>query len=445
MDKAAWASMTPDERRAYRIARWCRPDVAFVNADAEASYASRVARLVAALSLQRPDCVPVNIQAGFLPGTRAGLTPGEALRDPARVAAAWRQFTLDFEPDAFVDPGAYAVSASALELLDYRLYSWPGHGIPDDAGYQFNERDWMLPEEYDHLISDPSDYVLRVYLPRAVGAFAGFGGLSSFFDYSELPFVSGSVGAWGTPEMLDGLARIGKAAALLRASQAVLAPVPDAMVALGFPPLWGGTAKAPFDILGDTLRGTKGVILDLFRRPDKVLAACERLVQVALDWCLKRAGLPLSPVVFMPLHKGADGFMSDEQFRTFYWPTLRKVIDGLIEEGLIPCLFAEGRYVSRLEIIQDVPKAKTVWLFDQTDMAIAKKTVGQVACIQGNVPLSLLHAGTPERVTGYCRQLIELAGEGGGFILDIGAKADDAKDENLRAMVETAKHYGVYS
>ena len=35
----------------------------------------------------------------------------------------------------------------------------------------------------------------------------------------------------------------------------------------------------------------------------------------------------------------------------------------------------------------DLPKGKTIWLFDQTDMARAKETIGQVACIQGNVPL----------------------------------------------------------
>ena len=91
---------------------------------------------------------------------------------------------------------------------------------------------------------------------------------------------------------------------------------------LGFPPFAGCATKAPFDILGDTLRGTKGVIIDMFRNPDKVLAACDRLVQVAVDWPLKRPSPPEIPIVFMPLHKGADGFMSDEQFQTFYWPTL---------------------------------------------------------------------------------------------------------------------------
>jgi uroporphyrinogen-III decarboxylase len=153
---------------------------------------------------------------------------------------------------------------------------------------------------------------------------------------------------------------------------------------------------------------------------------------------------PATPVIFIPLHKGADGFMSDEQFRKFYWPSLRAVIMGLIEQGLIVFLFAEGGYNTRLDIIKDLPRAGTIWLFDQTDMARAKQTIGKVACIQGNVPLSLMHVGTEEETVKYVRNLIDTAGKGGGFVLDVGAVADGGKEENLRAMIKTAKEYGRY-
>jgi uroporphyrinogen-III decarboxylase len=253
------------------------------------------------------------------------------------------------------------------------------------------------------------------------------------------------VGAWGSPEMAGGLERLTRAARFIGEwAQPTFGKIGEMMM-LGFPPYWGGATKAPFDILGDTLRGTRGVVTDLYRFPDKVLAACERLTQVAIDLVLKRPGPgPATPVIFIPLHKGADGFMSDEQFRKFYWPSLRATLVGLIEEGLIPFLFAEGGYNSRLEIIKDLPKAGTIWLFDQTDMARAKATIGQVACIQGNVPLSLIYAGTAEESAAYARGVIETAGKGGGFVLDVGAVADGGKEENLRAMIETAEEYGRY-
>ncbi len=444
MPDKPWTQMTADEKRAVRIDRWRNAPIPFASPQAEADYKARVDRLVAALELREPDRVPVRINAGWWPAVWAGMTPYEAMHDAARSAQAWADFNLEFPSDCLVGPLMYTMPASLFESLDYRLYSWPGHGVAKDASYQYNEKEWMLPEEYDHLISDPSDYLLRTYLPRTVGAFAGFANLSSLFDFIELPFVSGHVGAWGSPEMADGLERIAIASrAVAGWAQTTFAKLGE-IQALGFPDYFGGATKAPFDILGDTLRGTRAVVLDLYRRPEKVLEACERLVPVAIDWALRRPGTAPTPVIFLPLHKGADGFMSDEQFRKFYWPSLRAVLLGLIEEGCIPLLFAEGHYGSRLEAIMDLPKARTVWLFDQTDMTRAKQTIGKVACIQGNVPLSLIYAGTPEETAQYSRTLIESAGEGGGFILDIGAVADSGRSENLRAMLKTAEEYGRY-
>lgn len=444
MSDKPWADMTPEEKRAYRVDRWRNPGMAWASPEAEAAYKGRIDRVLAAINLEKPDRVPVRLNTGFWPAKTAGLTPYEAMTDAARGAKAWKDFNLKFQPDLSCDPVHNTVPASMFEAMDYKLYSWPGHGVSKEASYQYVEREWMLAEDYDQLISDPTDYLLRTYLPRTIGGFAGFANMSSLFDYVELPFVSGNVGAWGSDEMVAGLERMTAAAKAVNAWAGTIFPVMGEVMSLGFPGYASAGTKAPFDILGDTLRGTKGVITDMFRRPEKVLAACERLVQVAVDWPLKRPGMLPTPVVFIPLHKGADGFMSDEQFKTFYWPTLRATLIGLINEGIIPFLFAEGRYNTRLEAISDLPKGATIWEFDQTDMANAKKTVGKVACIEGNMPLSLLHAGTADKVAEYTRKLIDDAGEGGGFIVDFGAVADEGKDENLETMIKTAKEYGVY-
>ena len=103
------------------------------------------------------------------------------------------------------------------------------------------------------------------------------------------------------------------------------------------------------------------------------------------------------------------GFMSLDQFRTFYWPTLRQLIIGLINEGMVPMLFAEGGYDQRLEVISDIPKGKAVWWFDRTDMAKAKETLGKNACLIGNVSSSMLKLGTPDKVKEYCKKLIDTA------------------------------------
>ncbi len=110
----------------------------------------------------------------------------------------------------------------------------------------------------------------------------------------------------------------------------------------------------------------------MFRQPDTLLEACDRVARLCVKWVTRRASPQSPPLVFIPLHKGADSFMSDEQFRTFYWPSLRKVIQGLVDDGFVPYLFAEGAYNNRLEAITDVPAGRTVWHFDRTDMRRAK-------------------------------------------------------------------------
>ena len=111
----------------------------------------------------------------------------------------------------------------------------------------------------------------------------------------------------------------------------------------------------------------------------------------------------------------------------------------------MPFPVAEGGYNSRLEVVKDLPKGKVLWMFDQTDMAQAKKTVGKTACISGNVPLDLLSVGTPEQVSDYVKKLIETAGKGGGYILTNGAFFDEIRPENLKAMMEAGRKYGAYS
>lgn len=224
----------------------------------------------------------------------------------------------------------------------------------------------------------------------------------------------------------------------------VIGPVDVELATMGYPALLGGFTKAPFDVLGDTLRGTKGIMLDLYRRPDKVLKAMEALTPLMIKMGINSAQATGNPLIFIPLHKGADGFLSDEQFKKFYWPTLKEVILGLIEGGCVPFPAAEGGYSSRLEVVKDLPRGKTVWMIDLTDMADAKRTLGQNACLMGNVPSSLLNLGTPEEVRAYVKRLIEVAGKDGGLIISNGAFFDEAKPENVKAMVEAAKEYGVY-
>jgi uroporphyrinogen-III decarboxylase len=136
--------------------------------------------------------------------------------------------------------------------------------------------------------------------------------------------------------------------------------------------------------------------------------------------------------------------MSQKQFETFYWPSLKKVMDAFIDEGLIQSMFAEGSFNSRLEYINEFPSGFVTWAFDQTDMLRAKKILGDRCSIQGNEPASLIVTGSPQDVKAHCRKLIEGCGPGGGYLLTAGAVAENPKLENLQAMVQAVNEYGFY-
>jgi uroporphyrinogen-III decarboxylase len=182
----------------------------------------------------------------------------------------------------------------------------------------------------------------------------------------------------------------------------------------------------------------------MYRQPGKLIEAMEKLTPLMINMGVNAARTSGIPFVFIPLHKGADGFMSLDQFKTFYWPTLKQVILALIDEGIVPWLFAEGSYNSRLDIIKDLPKGKVIWKFDATDIVKAKSILGDHACIEGNVPVSLLMTAAPKDVTDYCKKLIDSVGKGGGFILSSGSVLDKVKPENLHAMIDYTKEYGIY-
>ena len=107
-------------------------------------------------------------------------------------------------------------------------------------------------------------------------------------------------------------------------------------------------------------------------------------------------------------------------------------------------LFAEGRYESRLERVNDLPKGWVIWHLDQTDMRKAKSVLGENCCLMGNVPSSLMVTSTSDEVRQYCRELIEICGEGGGYILAGGCSTTESKEDNLRAMMQAAVEYGSY-
>ena len=432
--------LTPEQKRENRFQQWLNPrGIEFKNAQANQAYQDRVNRFIKVIKLEKPDRVPVILPAGSFPLYYAGMTLKEAMYDNEGLCRAYRKFMDEFESDTISSP-MMTPSGKAAEIINSLTVKWPGHGLPDNTSMmQFVEGEYMKADEYDLFIDDLSDFILRRYLPRSLGA------LAPFANFSPTPFTLGMANRFLGPAVMPQVQAAYKAIIDYGVESAKwqepLMKFHFEATAAGYPSFFGGQSHAPFDILADTLRGTKGIILDMYRQPEKLLKAIEKVTPMNIACGLEGINMSGAPIVFFALHKGDDTFMSNAQYEKFYWPTFRKVILGLIEDGATPLLFAEGRYDNRLEIIKDLPKGKVIWHFDRTDMFRAKKILGDNACIAGNVPASLLCTGAPKEVKEYCRKLIEVCGEGGGFILTGGASIDKGDPNALRAMTEAVMEY----
>jgi uroporphyrinogen-III decarboxylase len=437
-----WDKLDWQARRERRFERWlAAPGVEFQSDAARDAYRERVGLLVDAIKLKKPSRVPVTTLAGYFVGSHSGLSKKEFMHDYERMAAAVVKYHEDFQPDFQTTTVA---PARVFEKLGLQLVDWPGGRLADETPWQYVEAEYMGADEYDALIADPEVFFRRSLLPRFGSAFAPLAGLSPFTDMMEATTMLFSILPFADPAVVEGMQRLADAAQeSLKWLMTIGAAGTDGASRLGMPRATGGLAKAPYDILADTLRGTRGIMIDRFRQPDKILAASERFVPIVTEWCVRQAARADAPLIVFVLHKGADSFMSDADFRTFYWPSLKAVMKGIIDQGIVPAMFAEGGYNKRLEVIRDpeLPAGSVLWMFDQTDMAAAKRALGGHSCIAGNVPTALLALGTVAEVEEYTTYLLETCAKDGGFYLQNGAVLDDAKAENVKAMLDTGRNW----
>jgi hypothetical protein len=447
-----WEEMTADEKQEAMFQRWASPKDAegnplqFESPEAEKLYKERTTRIKDAVQMKKmPDRIPVFAVPSFYPAHYSRYTPQEIMYDYKKCYDAWIKFYVDFQPDAHTG-AVLGGPGKVFDLLDYKLYAYPGHGVAPEHSYQCLEKEVMQADEYDVLIADPGQFFAARFIPRAYGALEDLT-MNPIPEIGVLEMYGNAMSflPYGLPPVQEAYKKLFEAGAEVLNYIGVIGGFDGEMAAKGMPSNAGGMAKAPFDCIGDTLRSSRGVFMDMYRQPDKLIKAMEVLVPINIQNAIAMCEQAGNPLVMMPLHKGADGFLSDEQFKTFYWPSLKAVLLGLIENGLVPFPFVEGSFNSRLKYLQEIPRGTMIWLFDATDMAQAKEIVGGTSCIAGNMPMSLLALGTVQEVKDYAKKLIDTAGKGGGFIMSNGAFFDDVKPENLHAMIDFTKEYGVYT
>jgi hypothetical protein len=407
--------------------------------------AERSKRLNDAMELRQPDRIPIQLTVSYMLAEMAGITKQELVENPSRQQELLELAAREFQPDTIF--GTLPSDPRPYLLLGDRMTKWPGHGIDANAEFQFAESEFMKAEDYDQFLEDPADWAVRSYLPRAFAALKGFSKLAPLGMHLFGTYNIFGAGALMDRDIVASFKAYAEAARIVAENNEREMSNAARMAALGIPPgfVRGATIEAPFDFMSDTLRGMRGIMLDIMQRPEKLLLAEEKVSRFQLESAIDLARVTGIKRAFIPLHRGSDGFLSLPQFERFYWPQLKHMMMTLIDAGITPAVFYEGVWDQRLKYLAELPRAKSAGWFQRSDIFKVKEVVGKTMCIMGGMPNSLLQGGTVNEVRSWTRKVCEVVGKGGGFIMSTGVgEMSGSKPELVKAWVAATREFGRY-
>ena len=259
----------------------------------------RLGRYQAAIALEPTDRIPIATGSNSFAEVYSGNNHQETLYDAEKWLQAELAFCRDFpEVDVLRNNRVWGPLYDAIGLKSYRL---PGRDLPPHSPFQFVEKEYMQADEYDLLIKNPLEFMFDRWLPRIVGEFKERGSIRSYMAFLKGGMAQAQV------------AQIMKNRGLRLQEEA------------GMPQPMTGAFLAPFDALADALRGLTGSLMDTYRQPDKVIAACDVLTYEMANFALATADPLKRYPIFVPTHKAT--FMSPAQFDKFYWPSFKKTME----------------------------------------------------------------------------------------------------------------------
>jgi uroporphyrinogen-III decarboxylase len=394
----------------------------------EQRYNERLARYITAMRNEKPDRIPIRPFVAEFTARYAGFTCQEVTHDFNKAFAAVRKCAADFDWDAVVANMVY-VWTGLTQAIGLQYYGTPGIDVPKDTGFQYREPDedgaFMKADEYDQLIDDPTAFLYNVWLPRVSADISPQGEPTSYRN--NLALVKGGMA------MLNYFTAFGPQCELLRKESGTVSAI-------------AGIFKAPFDVIADKLRGYIGLTMDMATRPDKVLAACEALMPHLYNVALTSADPNGQVPIGYWMHRGCIPFVSAGQFESHYWPFTKPIIEELWKNGHQTLFYAEGDWKHHLESFAELPDRSIVYHVDKGDIFEVNRKLGHKFCLSGGIPNFILAYRYPAEVREYCRKVIDGVAQDGGYIMDASAiMQNDTRVENLQALTDFTREYGVYS
>jgi hypothetical protein len=344
-------------------------------------------RLEAAVSLRPCDRVPVGFPLSWFTARHAGITMAQFASDCETHAAAIYKTYQDL---GGIDLIWYNLAPAGTSLPLPMKQKVPGKDLPPDSIIQYHEQEIMTADEYDIVINKGWHYYNQEYiLPRIL---------------PELRSPAGKI-------VLQN-----KEKEVKRVAEKVRPLFLDKSINY----MEGYVAMPPFETLS-MARSFSPFLLDLYRRPDKVITAMDVMMAESLAEISSQLKSTNKLFGNTALSRSASNFISPKLFEKFVFPYVKELVKLYASANLIMIFHLDQNWLKFLPYFKQLPEGRYILQLDGlTDIFEAKKIVGDRMCLMGDVPARLFKLGTVRDVERYCQKLIDVVGKGSGFILSCG-------------------------
>ncbi len=203
--------------------------------------------------------------------------------------------------------------------------------------------------------------------------------------------------------------------------------------------------QGPMD-LSAQLRGLTELMMDI------ALQEQVELIHALLDYSRQVATRYAYALIECGGHSTSIGepiagpdLLSPAHYKKYPWKHEQRMVSELKENGIILHNHICG---NTIPIVDEfiATGAQVLEVDHKTDPAKIKDAARHKTCLLGNIDTGIMANGTSDEVDQVCKDLIEVWMPDSGFILGPGcALGTKTPAENIHALVESAKKYGIYN
>lgn len=348
----------------------------------------------------------------------AGIDFMKASWDYRLIIEAYKKLLSDFEIDTTFGLGWMPPQKSAI--LESR--TWVQNR--ENGIMQHPEVMALSDAEYPELIDNPMQCILKNVLPRMYGAL----GKNSENDINAISKAM----LFEKNQMADFYNQ------LFTVTYEQEVPI-----------YYGSMFYAPFDLIGDHLRGLTQVSMDMRRKKKELEAACEALAPIMTNYVENTLPVDEDGLSCACAFVHLPPMISPRNFEKFFWPTFKKVCDTLVEKGHTLYLqfqgdYTDGRY---LDYYAELPENKVIVAFQEQDFARtlqAFKGKNMVSCAY---PLDYLTHYSLQECLDKAKELMDMGMAQGQFYFGFNKAPfhiSEADPEKMKAVLQFVREYGKY-